>query len=128
VAAVFISYRSVDRQPASRLKVDIEKCGHTVWLDSEQVKVGDSIVRKINEGLTGLTFLILCYSSAGNSPWTDQEWMPTLQRQLDGADVKILPARLTGGTLPAILAGTRYADLAGNWDQGVRDLCSAMTP
>jgi TIR domain len=128
VAAIFISYRWIDHLLASRLKVDLESCGHTVWLDSEQIKIGNSIVAKINEGLAGLEFLVLCYSSAGASAWTDEEWMSTLKRQLDGVNVKILPVRLSGGTPPAILAGRRYADLVGNWNQGVQDLCDAMGP
>ncbi|MET0424081.1 MAG: toll/interleukin-1 receptor domain-containing protein [Actinoplanes sp.] len=128
MSAVFISYRSADDAAARRLKTDIEGCGHTVWLDSDQIRIGDSIVGKIDEGLTGLDFLILCLSAAGPSPWTDQEWMPTLKRQLDGVAVKILPALLPGGTPPAILADKRYADLAKDWDAGVRDLCDAMAP
>lgn len=126
MAAVFISYRSMDHQAALRLKADLEKCGHSVWMDSDQIRVGDSIVDKINQGLSELEFLILCYSSAGSSPWVNQEWTSTLKRQLDGVNVKILPARLTGGRPPAILAGTRYADLVNEWHTGVRDLCDAM--
>lgn len=128
VANVFISYRSIDHRRAATLKVGLEDCGHTVWLDSEQIRVGDSIVAKIDEGLAGLDYLVLCFSDAGSSPWVDQEWMSTLARQLSGVAVKVLPARLSGGSPPAILAGTRYADLVKDWDTGVRELCAAMAP
>jgi hypothetical protein len=126
VAAVFISYRTPDRAQAAALKADLEKCGHTVWMDTEKVQVGDSVVGKIDEGLAGLDYLVLCYSSAGRSAYTDQEWTSTLHRQLSGHPVKILPARLTGGDPPAILAGTRHADLVKDWAQGVADLCAAI--
>jgi hypothetical protein len=119
VAAVFISYRTPDRAEAVALKADLEKHGHVVWIDSEQIKIGDSIA-------DGLDYLVLCYSSAGRSAYTDAEWTSTLHRQLSGHPVKILPARLTGGEPPAILAGTRYADLVKDWPQGVTDLCAAM--
>ena len=126
MAAVFISYRTPDRAPASALKAELEKCGHRVWMDSDQIAVGDSIVGKIDEGLDALDYLVLCYSSSGRSGYTDQEWTSTLHRQLSGHPVKVLPALLTGGEPPAILAGTRHADLVKDWDQGVADLCAAM--
>ncbi|GAA0564732.1 hypothetical protein GCM10010172_55220 [Paractinoplanes ferrugineus] len=126
MAAVFISYRTPDRAEATALKAGLEKCGHKVWLDSEEIAVGDSIVGKIDEGLDALDYLVLCYSSSGRSAYTDAEWTATLHRQLSGHAVKVLPARLTGGEPPAILAGTRYADLVKDWDQGVADLCAAI--
>ncbi|MEU4240740.1 toll/interleukin-1 receptor domain-containing protein [Actinoplanes sp. NPDC026619] len=126
MAAVFISYRTPDRAEAVALKADLEKHGHVVWIDSEQIKIGDSIAGQIDQGLDGLDYLVLCYSSSGRSAYTDAEWTSTLHRQLSGHPVKILPARLTGGDPPAILAGTRYADLVKDWPQGVTDLCAAM--
>lgn len=126
MAVVFISYRTPDRAEASALKDALRARGHEVWMDTDQIKIGDSIVGKIDQGLDGLDYLVLCYSSAGRSGYTDAEWTTTLHRQLSGHPVKVLPVRLTGGEPPAILAGTRYADLVEDWDGGVADLCAAI--
>jgi hypothetical protein len=81
----------------------------------------------MNEGLEGSTFLVLCYSSSGvSSPWMSREWMAALARQLNGHNVRVLPVRLTGGQPPAILDDIRYADLVGDWSQGVIDLLEAI--
>ena len=56
----------------------------------------------------------------------DREWMSALARQLDGANVRILPARLPGGAPPAVLADIKYADLAEDWHDGVTALCHAL--
>ncbi|MFB1488586.1 MULTISPECIES: TIR domain-containing protein [unclassified Thiocapsa] len=85
-----------------------------------------SVVAEIDKGLSGTQYLVLCYSSAGPSDWTDREWHSTLHRQLSGHPVKILPARLSGGGPPAILADIKYADLVAHWDQGVKDLLRAI--
>jgi len=52
--------------------------------------------------------------------------MSTLDRQLSGVGVKILPAKLAGGKLPAILADISSANLAKDWDDGVRQLKAAL--
>jgi hypothetical protein len=127
MANVFISHRTADLPLAERLAREIRNAGHEVWLDEWKISVGDSIVEKINEGLQGATYTILCYSSAGvMSPWMSREWMATLSRQLNGRGVKVLPARLSGGEAPAILDDIKYADLVKDWSVGVADLLRAI--
>lgn len=126
MANVFISHRTADAVEVELLAEEIRRAGHTVWLDTREIGIGDSIIGRINEGLEGAAYLVLCYSSAGASPWTDVEWMSTLARQLSGHGVKILPVLLTGGTPPAILADIRYADLVKDWSGGVAELLRAI--
>jgi hypothetical protein len=126
MANVFISHRGADGALAKKLADDLRSAGHKVWLDTWEIAVGDQIVERISEGLEGSTYLALCYSSAGMAPWMDIEWTSTLARQLNGEGVKVLPVRLSGKDAPAILAGTRYADLIADWSQGVADLIKAI--
>ncbi|WP_165964243.1 toll/interleukin-1 receptor domain-containing protein [Actinomadura sp. KC216] len=54
MANVFVSHRGADLDPAERLAVEI--------------------VEKINTGLSGSTYLVLCYSDSGvQSPWMGRE-------------------------------------------------------
>ena len=120
MANVFISHRGSDLQEAERLAVELRDAGDDVWFDEWKIDLGDSIVERINEGLEGATYVVVCYSDAGvTSPWMGREWMATLARQLDGRGVKLLPVRLTGGTPPAILADLKYADMVKDWPGGV---------
>jgi hypothetical protein len=124
---VFISHRGCDLAPAERLAEDIERAGHNVWLDEWVIDIGDSIVGRIDGGLGGAAYLVLCYSDAGvMSPWISREWMATLHRQLEGHDVRILPAMLTGDEAPAILADIRAADLRTDWDAGLARLLKSI--
>lgn len=126
MANVFVSHRGADMPEAERLAKELRDRGHTVWIDSWNIKIGDSVIERINDGLSGASFLILCYSSAGSGAWMDREWMSALARQLEGANVRLLPARLTGGSPPPILADVKSADLAADWQLGMDEICSAL--
>ena len=124
---VFISHRKQDVALAEQLAEEIRQAGFQVWFDEWNIRIGDSIVERINTGLENARYLILCYSDAGVlSPWMSREWMSALARQLDGYGVRVLPARLSGGEPPAILADIKYADLVQDWGRGVADLLQAM--
>lgn len=127
MANVFISHRVADSEPAERLSREIQRAGHNVWLDIWEVNLGDSIIEKMNEGLTGASYVVLCYSPEGvTSRWMSREWMSALARQLDGYGVKVLPVVLTGGDQPAIMADIRRADLVKDWSSGMAELLRAI--
>jgi hypothetical protein len=127
MANVFISHRVADTKEAEQLARAIAGAGHDVWLDVWNVQLGDSIVQRMNEGLTGATYVVACYSSSGvDSPWMSREWMAALAQQLNGHGIKLLPVLLTGGSPPAILADIKYADLVTDWTKGISDLKKAM--
>lgn len=126
MSSVFLCHRKVDSEKVKKLAAAISKVGHDVWFDEWEIGVGDSIVERVNSGLSRISYLVLCYSSLESSEWTDREWNSTLHRQLSGQSVKVLPVRLSGGEVPAILADVKYADLMADWDRGVADLLKAI--
>ena len=127
MAEIFVSYRLADGLEARELAEELRAAGHQVWFDEWRIDIGDSVVQRVSAGLAATAYLVLCYSSSGaESPWMSREWMSTLARQLGGHPVKILPVRLTGGAVPAILADLKYADLVSDWDDGVRRLLAAI--
>ena len=81
----------------------------------------------MQEGLETSTYLILCYSSSDVLvPWISREWMSALARQMNGANVKVLPVILTVGKPPAILSDVQYADLTKNWSEAVKSSLRAI--
>lgn len=120
MSEVFISHRSADSAAAEQLARDVQGAGHHVWLDEWAIDIGDSIVERMEEGLQGSAYLILCYSDAGvMAPWISREWMSALARQMEGQEIRILPVILTGKTVPAILSDIRTADLRTDWAKGL---------
>ena len=126
MANVFISHRGADAGLAEKLSLEIQAAGHSVWLDIWEINIGDQIIEKMNQGLSGSSYVVLCYSSLGMAPWMNIEWAAALSAQLNGKNVKVLPVRLTGTDAPAILEGTKYADLIKDWKFGVAELLRAI--
>jgi hypothetical protein len=94
-----------------------------VWLDNWSINPGDSIVKRINEGLEEADYVLICYSSEDTtSPWMSREWMSTLARQLEGREVKLIPVVLTGKRIPGILYDVKHADLLSDWSTGLTQL------
>lgn len=111
-ATVFICHASEDKPVAKRLARQIKNLGADVWLDEWEIKVGDSIVEKINGGIGEATHLCLLMSvHSANRPWVAREMSAALMRQLADKSVSILPVRIDATPLPALLADIRYADL-----------------
>ena len=127
MATVFVSHRRSDALEAEALANNIRSAGHQVWLDDWEIGLGDSIIAKMNEGLEGAAYLVLCFSKAGSeAPWMGREWQSALARQLNGSAVKILPVILTGGSPPAILADIQYVDLTKNRPAAIASLLKAI--
>ncbi|MGK4567568.1 toll/interleukin-1 receptor domain-containing protein [Flavobacterium sp. 3HN19-14] len=127
MASIFMSHRIKDNDEAENLANHLRNEGHNVWLDIWEINIGDSILKKMNEGLQSANYLILCYSDEGvESEYISREWYAALHMQLQGKSIKILPVRLTGGTAPAILQDIKYADLAKDYDIGLSQLLKAI--
>src|ERR1700690_2162724 len=127
MASVFISHRGADQSAAERLGRGLRDRGHEVWIYIWKIDVGDSIVERINTGLSEACFLLLCGSNEPSvSPWVDREWMSALASQLDGANIRMLPVLLTGDNLPFILKDIKYADLVLHWQHGIEDICRVL--
>lgn len=121
--AAFISHRGSDSPQAERLARALRDKGFDVWLDLDEIKPGDSIIARMNEGLERASHLLLLYSDdATEGAWMDREWLSFLARQLNGADVKVIPVRIGRSLGPALLADVKYVDLVTNWSAGVRAL------
>ena len=128
MAQVFVSHRGLDAAPAERLAEDLRAAGHDVWLDTWKINVGDSIVEKMNEGLTSAEYVVLCLSAAGvDAPWIQREWAPTVARWLEGHRVRVLPAVFGGGgEPPAIIADLKVADFTVDWPAALAKLLAAI--
>ena len=88
--------------------------GAYVWFDDWEVRAGDSIPGKVNDALASVDTLVLLWSArADRSKWVRAELETAITRSLDGEDnVRVIPVRLDGTTLPALLRRVKWVDLA----------------
>ncbi len=102
---VFLSHSTRDkvvvRQLATRLKAD----GIRVWMADEQIKVGDSIPARIEQGLEHSRVLVLCLSAnAFGSDWTHLEAGTFRFRDPLNKERRFLPLRLDNAPVKGSLA------------------------
>jgi hypothetical protein len=106
----FICHSSKDHAFVNKLAKRLKKEGVDVWIDDWEIKVGDSIMEKINEGLENSSFFVIVLSkNSRNSDWVHRELNATLMRQIVKKDVKILPLllQIQAKALPMLLQDIR---------------------
>ncbi len=89
---VFISHASEDKNAVGApLAEHLQALGVTVWLDSLELKIGDSLRRKIDEGLANSRFGVVVFSRPYLAKgWTQYEFDGLVTRQVDG-EQNLLP-------------------------------------
>jgi hypothetical protein len=128
IARVFICHASADKPVARRLASFLELRGVEVWVDELKIKVGDSIVARISEGVGSATHVALLVSAASAArPWVAKEFSVALMRQLADASVRVMPVRLDDTPPPPILADVRYADCRRDIWAGFEQIFESIT-
>jgi TIR domain len=123
----FLCHSSADKGRVRMVHDDLKHLGGDCWLDENKIKVGDSIVSKIDEGLSSSKIMIAFLSlQAIKSMWAKKEWQSFLSRQLSGNGLSILPAVLEECEIPSILADIKYADFRESYYDGFKDIFKAL--
>jgi hypothetical protein len=89
---LFLSHASEDKDFAEKLVGALKKAGLKVWYDSHEMKLGDSLARKIDEGLAKSRYGIVILSPyfLQKKHWTQKELDGLVDKEVDGRKV-ILP-------------------------------------
>jgi len=126
MAHVFISYASSDNVFALRLASDLTLLGHSVWIDQWEIAVGDSLLRRIAEGVEGTEYMIVVLSHhTTSSAWVQTEWQIKYFEELTYGRRLILPVLLEDCSVPALFRHKRFADFRSHYEIGFAQL--AMT-
>lgn len=124
---VFICHASEDKSSARAIAEDLKQMGVIVWLDEWEIKVGDSIVEKVNRGLRRSSHLILLLSAHSvDKPWVQRELSAALMRQLSDRQIRVLPVKLDACVPPTIIADLKYVDATGSLSNAVKLLKEAL--
>jgi len=120
---VFISYTSADESFADRLATGLAAYASNSFFAKWSIKVGDSIVDRINQGLSTYDNLVVVLSRASvQSEWVRRELNASLMRQLRSKDIRILPVLVEDCNVPPLLADIKYADFRSDYNAGFASL------
>jgi hypothetical protein len=109
---IFLSHTSDDKPFVRRLKNDLERHGVTkVWLDEAEIQIGDSLIKKIEEGLKMTKYIGVVLSPRSiKSKWVEKELDIAMNREIGSGEVVVLPLVMDECDLPSFLEGKLYAD------------------
>jgi hypothetical protein len=90
---VFICHASEDKVPVARpLARELKKRGVDAWIDEAEILIGDSLRRKIDEGLrTSKYGVVILSPSFFKKEWPQRELDGLFQREIADGKVVILP-------------------------------------
>lgn len=101
----FVSHATQDRQVVDRFTSDLRAYGVDAWYSPWEIKSGDSIPVKIEEGLEGCAFFIFVISKGSlTRPWVRMELDIAVARRNSGKLRKIIPITIDDSEdIPAII-------------------------
>ena len=109
---VFLSHSSKDKVVVRELAERFREAGLRLWFDEWEIKPGDSIPAKIEEGLEHSRVLVLCMSAnAFGSDWAQLESGTFRFRDPLNKERRFIPLRLDDAPIKGSLAQFLYI----NW-------------
>lgn len=110
----FISHATLDHPFVEKFAADLRANGVDAWFSKWEIKPGDSIRAKIEEGLEGCEYFIIVLSKNSiNRPWVQTELDAATIRKLSGKVRKIIPVRIEDcGDLPPTLGALLWEDFS----------------
>src|SRR5665647_267565 len=102
---VFLSHSSKDKPIVNELAERLRNDGLSVWLDDWEIRAGDSIPAKIEEGLEHSRILVMCLSAnAFGSDWAQLEAYTFRFCDPLNKNRRLIPLRLDDAPLKGFLA------------------------
>lgn len=121
--AAFLSHSGIDAAVAGRLARDLRGQGVDVWYAEWEIKLADSLRRKIDEGVDRAThFLVLLTPASLRSGWVQTELDAGLVKKISGA-CRLIPilSGIASSEVPATLRGLKWVQLKP-YEEGLRQL------
>lgn len=126
---IFLSHNINDKDFAHKLAHDLDCHGITVWIDEAELKIGDSLIEKIREGIDSVDYLAVILSpNSVHSKWVQKEIDVAMTLEISGKKIKVLPLMLEKCDLPGFLLGKKYADFTDDskYSTSFESLINAM--
>jgi len=125
--AIFISYSHADKKFVDRLAIELVRARAPIWLDRWELKVGDSLIQRIQTAIQGAGALLVILSKTSvESEWCKKELSAGLVRELEEKRVLVLPVIIEDCEVPLFLREKVFADFRSNYDEGLGQLLRSI--
>ncbi len=108
---VFLCHSSLDKPFVRKLDTSLSTLGIFTFLDEKDIKIGESIPRRIAEEIAKSTHLIYVLSEHSiHSPWVEKELDIAHVRTMESAGYRILPLLIDETEAPLEVRHLKYGD------------------
>jgi hypothetical protein len=126
---IFLSHTSTDKPFTRILAESLKNVGITVWIDEAEIKVGDSLIEKIRDGIDSVDYFgIILSPFSVKSDWVKKELDVAMNQEIENKKVKVIPILHKKCDLPGFLKGKKYADFTTSFTEGYNELMRRLTP
>lgn len=131
MSSIFLSHNSQDKPFARRLAEDLAARGVRVWFDKAEIRVGESLLEKIAEGIHEMEYLgVVLSPSSAKAPWVEFELQIAMTLEVSSRKLRVLPIYYQECEYPRFLVHKRYVDFRdpGRYRQAFADLLQTLEP
>jgi hypothetical protein len=122
---VYLCYSSKDKPLVRRLAHRLKRAGLRVWFDEWNIRLGDIIALKLDEGLEQSRVLLMCVSpNALASGWVALERSTAIHRDPANADRSFIPVMIADCEMPITLRRYKCLDFREEVDTAFEELLS----
>ncbi|WP_280209166.1 toll/interleukin-1 receptor domain-containing protein [Nocardia cyriacigeorgica] len=130
---IFISYSSADRTLVEKIANDLKKSSVRPWWDAWEMKPGDSLRERINDGIASARYFMVVLSSESlKSNWVKYELNSGMILDIEQQGVRVIPAvapNLPQEEIPVDLRARKCVFLnRANYTQAVADVIDLIQP
>ncbi|MDO8409414.1 MAG: toll/interleukin-1 receptor domain-containing protein [Phenylobacterium sp.] len=126
---IFLSHTHADKPVVEPVALQLASIfgQDEVFYDSWSIRPGDGIIDRMNHGMTSPEFVFFFVSAKSlASEMAKLEWQNALYQATKGK-TRLIPVRVDGAPMPAILSQTVYIDMFANGiDAAIRQIVSLV--
>ena len=128
--SIFLSHSSEDKEFVRELHKNLSKNGINSWIDEAEIKMGDSLIQKIGEGIEKADYVAIILSPKSiKSNWCQKELEIAITKEIKHGRTSVIPILIEDCKIPPFLEGKKYGDFrtSGKSLKGLMELLSILT-
>ena len=124
---LFICHSSSDHAFVKWLSTELGKKGIKSWVDEGEILVGDSLIGKIDEGISKTRFFAVVLSrNSVKSRWVKKELEMAFTKEFKKRKVFILPLVVEDCKIPLYIETKRFADFRESSEKAMRNILEVL--
>jgi len=127
MSSIFLCHSSKDHAFVNWLKKELGKKYIFSWVDEGEIKVGDSLIWKIEEGIVKTKYFgAILSNNSINSNWVKKELEMAITREITSGEIFVLPILIEDVELPLFIKGKKFADFRKSDEIGLIELLEVL--